>query len=221
MNYLEVQYSQERSPETAYPRRLIDHLSDRLDIRWPDRVVDLGCGRGDFTKEWRNRGLEVTALDREPGPQTDCTLDLAADPFPLPDAAYDVVFTRNLIEHLWDPSHLLEESRRVLKSGGALVIMCPDWRSQMRTFYDDYTHVRPYDVVSLADLLNVHGFIGVEVERFYQYPPFWRSQALAGLAAFWRGLAPTELSLWLSKRTGLGFFRWASHLSLLGVAFKP
>ena len=47
----------------------------------------------------------------------------------------------------------MKESWRVLKPGGRLIALTPDWKSQMKTFYNDYTHVRPYTVDSLGDLL--------------------------------------------------------------------
>ena len=45
----------------------------------------------------------------------------------------------------------------MLKPGGMLFLVTPDWRKQFKTFYRDPTHVRPYDGVALERLLRMHG----------------------------------------------------------------
>jgi SAM-dependent methyltransferase len=46
-------------------------------------------------------------------------------PLPFRDHAFDVVVSLECIEHLLDPDALLEEARRLLKPGGALVLSTP------------------------------------------------------------------------------------------------
>ena len=66
-------------------------------------------------------------------------------PFPLPDAAFDVVTAFEVIEHVTTtPRHLLSEARRVLKPGGLLYLGTPNvtsWTKVRRMF----AHVHPYD----------------------------------------------------------------------------
>jgi len=52
----------------------------------------------------------------------------ASEPFPLPDGAFDYVFSEQMIEHLgWEAGRqMLAECRRVLKPGGTLRIATPD-----------------------------------------------------------------------------------------------
>lgn len=46
---------------------------------------------------------------------------------PFPDAHFDVVASLCVLEHVIDVEHVLLELHRVLKSGGAFVIMGPNW----------------------------------------------------------------------------------------------
>ncbi len=53
--------------------------------------------------------------------------DAEKDPFPFPDAAFDVVLACEIIEHLPnDPMHTLIECNRVLKPGGRVVLTTPN-----------------------------------------------------------------------------------------------
>jgi len=88
------------------------------------------------------------------------------------DASLDVVFASNLFEHL-DRAQLgrtLVEVRRVLRPGGRLILMQPNYRYCSREYFDDYTHLLVFTHVSLPDVLAAHGFT---VERVVpRFMPF-------------------------------------------------
>ncbi len=84
------------------------------------RKLQLGTGSNIY-EGWLNtdvcdfkRKNEVVYLD-------------ASKPFPLPDAAFDRVFTEHMIEHLTysDGLHCLRECRRVLRPGGRIRVATP------------------------------------------------------------------------------------------------
>ena len=137
-------------------------------VKSSDVVLDIGAGQGHGLIPLRNAGFQnLIALDRDSfnlerfesefGFQTTCC-NVECDPFDLPDASVDAAICFHLIEHLWDPDNLLSELRRVLRPGGTFFLVTPDWRKQVKTFFRDPTHVRPYDKASLGRLLRMHGF---------------------------------------------------------------
>lgn len=93
-----------------------------------ERLLDIGCGDGRLAvliaqaigaKKVFGVDISPRALDeaREKG-ITAFELDIDDAPLPFPDESFDVVFSGNLIHHLYDPDHLLDEMYRVLKPNG-------------------------------------------------------------------------------------------------------
>jgi ubiquinone/menaquinone biosynthesis C-methylase UbiE len=90
----------------------------------------------------------------------DCT-DLSQ----FPDASFDVVFASNLLEHLdRDASNrLLGEAKRVVRPGGRLILMQPNFRLNPGRYFDDFTHVAIFTDQSLSDYLTSQGWVVTDV----------------------------------------------------------
>jgi SAM-dependent methyltransferase len=87
-------------------------------------------------------------------------------------ASVDAVFTSNLFEHLErrELRDTLSEILRVLKPGGKLLVIQPNFRYCFREYFDDYTHVAVFTDLSLPDLLAASGFEISRVEP--RFMPF-------------------------------------------------
>ena len=96
-------------------------------------ALDLGCGTGRHALWLAAAGARVTAVDFSEGmlaearkkPGADAVRFLAHDlhePLPLPDAAFDLVVSGLVLEHLPDPRPFFAEARRVLRPGGRAVV---------------------------------------------------------------------------------------------------
>ena len=90
----------------------------------------------------------------------------------LDASAVDVVFASNLLEHLElsDVLATVREVRRVLKPGGTLLLLQPNFRFAYREYFDDYTHRTVFTDRSLPDLLSACDFGIMRVES--RFLPF-------------------------------------------------
>jgi SAM-dependent methyltransferase len=136
------------------------------------RALDVGCGDGRLTVELRAE--EVTAADvsvvaleraraRLPGA---VLVELEPDaPFPLDDAAFDLVLCAETIEHVRDVQLFLSEIRRVLRPGGELALTTPAARALGRPEDPLSPHLRRFTRRSLARVLEELGFEVRSLER--------------------------------------------------------
>ena len=114
----------------------------------------------------------------------------------------------------------MSETFRILKPGGKVIILTPDWHTQWKNFYEDYTHSRPFDVTALNDLLNVHGYKNIDVGKFYQLPILWKIPVIKILSRIIQLVTNVYGGRWLTEKTGIKFFRWSVELMILGYAEK-
>ncbi len=130
-------------------------------------LLDLGAADGALVEVARSKGLQATGLDVTDG------LDFESDALPVRDNSVDVVTAVSLIEHLYAPRMMLAEALRVLKPGGAIILVTPNWRYSYLDFFDDPTHVHPFTAPSLAFTLKSAGFENGVVVPWIVCKPAW------------------------------------------------
>jgi SAM-dependent methyltransferase len=88
------------------------------------------------------------------------------------DESFDLVLASNVIEH-FEPdaaATLVSEIVRLLRPGGRLIAIQPNFRYAYRQYFDDYTHRSTFTHVSLANLFRSKGLRMLRVEpRFLPY----------------------------------------------------
>jgi len=98
-------------------------------------VVDVGGGAGDFTAAFRARGADSYVFEPDPhelhSRGSAPSGAVVADGYWLPvaDASADVCFSSNVLEHVSDPTGLIEEMIRATKPGGLIYLSFTNWYS--------------------------------------------------------------------------------------------
>jgi|TARA_Y100000294_G_scaffold68314_1_gene64703 SAM-dependent methyltransferase len=133
--------------------------------------------------------------------------------WPYKDSSFNIVYSKSFIEHLNDSVTYMSEAYRVLKPGGVIINLIPDWASNHKIFYDDYTHKTPFTVVSLQNISTAAGFINVKAFTFRQLPFTWKYWFLNTLCGMIAPLIPSK--------TEIKILRWSRELMLLGYGVKP
>lgn len=147
------------------------------------KILDIGCHDGrwsrffseckyygveisDAAKKARKKGLRVRQYDIERG-------------LPYKDNYFDILFARDVIEHIYDTDFFLMECRRVLKPGGMLVFTTPNVGSvntRIRLFFLGQT---PSYISSLEDIGHAHIFSVSDIKQHLQRNRF-RSFRIVG-----------------------------------------
>jgi SAM-dependent methyltransferase len=99
-------------------------------------ILEVGCGRANILKSGRINPRHYTGIDFSPAvieanratyPEATfhCIEDISR--FPAETGSCDYVFSHYVLEHCVFPNLFLDECVRVLRAGGVLSILCPDF----------------------------------------------------------------------------------------------
>jgi len=109
--------------------RMRNKLQDIPSIQ-NNRILDIACGISTFGKMFGNHvyGIDANAQAVKVAKKNGikATLGNVEGKWSYPNNYFDVVIASHIIEHLVNPDHLLSETKRVLKTGGLLIIATPN-----------------------------------------------------------------------------------------------
>ena len=97
-------------------------------------VLDAGAGNGYFSRLMQDAGNDVVCLEivaeliaycRAHGLTALVLADLNKNA-PFPDACFDVVLARTVVEHLFNPWAFFAEAHRILQPGGEFIVTTPN-----------------------------------------------------------------------------------------------
>ena len=162
------------------------------------KVLDIGCGRGEWLSKCRGLGFDCTGIDINPSMAKIC-IDSGFEIYnddalnvlsTLPEGEFNIVSIFHVIEHIRNQEieNIFRECKRILSSNGVLIIETPSIDNlsvSSRNFYLDPTHVNPINPDGLIFILEYLGFDSakyffINSRYFVNDSPFSLSKVLAG-----------------------------------------
>jgi SAM-dependent methyltransferase len=209
----------------VHPQRIFfERIGQSLngDTRW----LDVGCGR-QLTPWWLKERVEIEAglkararwvvgVDPDLAALRDnrshtARLKAEATALPFAGGSFDLATANMVFEHIAVPGLSLQEIRRVLRSGGRLIALTPNWldivtmaarvvpnrwhpafvsRMEERRAADVYpTHFRFNRPATVEQILRAAGFARWRIELLEHPDVYAHVPLVAGVEAAWHALA--------------------------------
>ncbi|HEY2980477.1 MAG TPA: class I SAM-dependent methyltransferase, partial [Anaerolineales bacterium] len=116
----------------AGQQRRLDMIVRAAGARLEGRVLENGCGVGLYVEKLAGLGSRIVGLefDLERAAQAKVRaleiVNAAGESLPFPESTFDLILSHEVIEHVRDDGQAVREMVRTLKSGGRMVIFCPN-----------------------------------------------------------------------------------------------
>lgn len=148
-------------------------LYPRLTTHLTGRTLDVGCGIGDMLRFLPSTvGVDINKrnVDHCNNLGLDARL-MVPDELPFTNNEFDSVLLDNVLEHIAEPTQLLEEVRRVIKVDGTFIVGVPGilgWKS-------DLDHKVYYNESALIEKIEKFDFIHIKT----LFMPLFKSELLS------------------------------------------
>lgn len=197
-NYIPFDHSRQVTLE--YYLEKVLKLSD---IDKPYSILDLGCGQGESLNYFKmlNSNLEWYGIDIENSPEV-MSRTMSSDKFitfnginiPFEDNNFDLIYCRQVFEHVKNPRELLAEVYRVLKPGGYFIGSTSHLEPFHSYSYWNYTPFGFYSLLSDAKLRLIHLRAGIDsftliLRRVLKSPGFFN--------IFWKKESPFNFLIFI------------------------
>ena len=138
------------------------------------KILDAGCGAGEFKELCESKGYEYIGIDIEPRADFVQKADICNLPFE--GETFDAIIAVDVLEHIQDDSKAVKELKRVLKTDGLLLIHVPNKHQKhilIENPEEQHDHVR-------------HGYSPLDIQQLFfdfrscnYYPTFDERESIA------------------------------------------
>jgi 2-polyprenyl-3-methyl-5-hydroxy-6-metoxy-1,4-benzoquinol methylase len=170
--------------QTASQEAKLDLMASLMNLQPGQRILDVGCGYGFFSKEALGAGFDVQAIELATNErkiaQEMTDLSPAATSFEeyqCEPESLGVVLMSQILEHALDVNLWVDKAHRFLQKDGILAIALPNYGSVVRKVLQERdpfvcppTHLNFFNPRSLSMLLGKHGFKVEKVEWVSRLP---------------------------------------------------
>lgn len=135
------------------------------------RILDIGCGTGEFLNFMKEKGWETTGIEPAEQPRTFAKENYGLSVFDegtlnnLPNKSFDVITMWHVLEHVHDLNGRIDRIGQLLTPDGLLVIAVPNPESPDADFYKNYwaawdvpRHLYHFSKKTISLLMENHGF---------------------------------------------------------------
>lgn len=155
--------------------RLNDWMFDSIRPYVKGRILEIGSGIGNISSVFINHGIPLCVSDysdhycslldqkfvNEPLVGGVFQIDLTDIDFdtrygPL-IGRFDTIFALNVVEHIKDDHLAIANCKKLLSSGGHLIILVPAWQMLYNGFDRELEHFRRYTKSTVRKLFNTQG----------------------------------------------------------------
>ena len=154
-----------RHPNKKYHNWIVYKKNESFLIKKKDLfrgvLYDLGCGESSYKEFFIDKIDKYIGVDWAGSFHSikpDIFADLNKD-LPIESDVADTVFCFSVLEHLSEPQKILDESYRILKNKGNLILQVP-WQHEIHEEPYDFFRYTPY---GLKYMLEKAGFVNIEI----------------------------------------------------------
>ena len=213
----------EDEPDAPWHEMAKGLLRQNVGILRGGRILEIGCGRGGFTRWLEQEGLGAATIigaDFSPAAVKRAS-SIANSPkgvfdlqmLPVADSSLRALVSLETVEHLPDPPKAFREMHRVLEQDGLLVVTTPNYFNTMG-LYRGYLRLRGTPYTEVGQPIN--RFTSVPRTIHWLRSAGFRDIGLDGVGHYWLmpGRSPKRVHLldgarWLSRWSALHTMFWA------------
>ena len=134
------------------------------------KILDIGCGTGDFLKYMQNKKWEIDGIEKNEGARKIAikknNIKINSDLLSLKEKdKYDVVTMWHVLEHIYYPQSYIKKIYKILKKDGVIIIAVPNCNSYDAKKYKEnwvaydlpihVSHFRKKDIYNIANKNNL------------------------------------------------------------------
>ena len=193
-----------------------------------NKVIDIGCGAGEFLSVLKEQGKSVAGVEpsngmRELAKKINPEIPISAE-LRVGESA-DTVVMLDVLEHVEDDAKQVRQVFSTLNSGGEFVLVVPAYQFLYGERDEKMGHYRRYSKKILNEVLTINGF-EVQSMRYWNalgFLPYLISEKVLGRALNPKsrqktGLVQQLLNFWFRKIENS--FDFGFGLSIIAVARK-
>ena len=147
----------------------------RLELLEPGNTLDVGCGRGEYSRFLAENGHNVTAFDPssfaiEKLKETHQRIQIKSEVNTIENFQssylFDNIISIEVIEHIESDQAFLRKLYFLLKKGGSIIISCPATPFLFSEADKISGHYRRYSFNNLSKILKNAGFKNIRITRY-------------------------------------------------------